>query len=211
MRKPAAALLLLAVIATNTDAGEIICCQDPTSGRRTCGDSLPAQCRGQSYRVLDSNGNLLREVGPPLTPEQKAQKELEAKQRKEQEAAEKEQRRKDQALLDTYASPKDIDLAQQKAETDLNNAIAGATAQIDVARAKLKKLEGEAEFYKKKTLPGELAKQIDAVKHEITVQQDLLDVKKRDFETVRNKYDGDRKRYNELTGGRVATGQPRPR
>lgn len=210
MRKPAAALLLLAAIAADAGAGEILCCQDPASGRRACGDTLPAQCRGQSYRVLDSNGNLLREVGPPLTPEQKAQKVLEAKQRKEQEEADREQRRKDQALLDTYASPKDIDLAQQKAETDLNNAIAGATAQIDVARAKLKKLDGEAEFYKKKTLPAELAKQIDTVKHEIAVQQDLLDIKKRDFDTVRTKYDSERKRYYELTG-RASGGQPRPR
>lgn len=209
MRKPAAALLLLAAIAADAGAGEILCCQDPASGRRACGDTLPAQCRGQSYRVLDSNGNLLREVGPPLTPEQKAQKVLEAKQRKEQEEADREQRRKDQALLDTYASPKDIDLAQQKAETDLNNAIAGATAQIDVARAKLKKLDGEAEFYKKKTLPAELAKQIDTVKHEIAVQQDLLDIKKRDFDTVRTKYDGERKRYYELTG-RAPGSQPRP-
>lgn len=210
MPRLTAALLLLLASAPAL-AGEILCCQEPGSGRRVCGDTLPQQCRGQSYRVLDGNGNLLREVGPPLTPEQKAQKALEAQQRKELEAAEREQRRKDQALLDTYATPQDIDLAQKKAEADLNNAITGATAQIDIANGKLKKLDGEAEFYKKKTMPAELAKQIEAIRHEISVQQDLVDAKKRDFDTVRKKYDGDRKRYFELTGGRAAGGQPRPR
>jgi len=195
-----APLLLLALNGTAHGAGEFYCCQDPNSGRRICGDSLPEQCRGRAYRVLDSGGNVIKEVGTPLTPEEKAERLLEQKRQKQLEEASREQRRKDQALLDTYATPEDIDFAQRKAEADVNVAIKATEDRISAARTKRKKFEDEAEFYKKKTMPAELSKELRALDHEIRVQQDLLDVKKREFETIKAKYDADRKRYFELTG-----------
>lgn len=198
MSKRLAPILLLALLAPSAQA-DFYCCQDPVSGRRVCGDSLPEQCRGRAYRLLDSGGNVIREVGPPLTPEQKAEKLLEDRRRKQLEEASREQRRRDQALLDTYALPQDIDLAQRKAEADVNLAIKATEERIEAARTKRKKFEDEAEFYKKKTLPPELAKNLAALDHEIRLQQELLDLKKREFDTIKTKYDADRKRYYELT------------
>lgn len=195
-----ASLLLAALAGSTQAAGEFYCCQDPNSGRRVCGDSLPEQCRGRAYRVLDSGGNVIKEVGTPLTPEEKAERLLEQRRQKQLEEASREQRRKDQALLDTYATPEDIDFAQHKAEADVNVAIKATEDRISAARTKRKKFEDEAEFYKKKTMPAELSKELRALDHEIRVQQDLLDVKKREFETIKAKYDADRKRYFELTG-----------
>jgi hypothetical protein len=102
-------------------------------------------------------------------------------------------------LLDTYTTPEDIDLAQKKAEADLNAAILAALARIEEARSKRKKYENEAEFYAKKTLPPELSKELRALEHEIRLQQELVDIKRRDFEAIKAKYDADRKRYFELT------------
>jgi hypothetical protein len=192
---------LLLLTASVCQAGEFYCCQD-SNGRRVCGDTLPEQCRNHAYRVLDSAGNITREVGPPLSAEEKAQLAIENQRKKLQEAAAREQHRKDQALLDTYATPQDIDLSQRKAENDVNFAIAASQAKINEANAKRRKLLDEAEFYKKKGLPPELAKNLRTVEYEIKVEQELLDVKKRDFETIRAKYDADRQRYQELTGRR---------
>lgn len=200
-------LLLLLLAPGAKAAGEFYCCQDPTSGRRICGDSLPTQCRGQAYRILDSGGNLVREVGPPLTLEQKAEQALEARRRKQMVEDARELRRKDQALLDTYATPQDIDLAQGKAERDVNMAIRNAEASIEASHAKRQKYEAEAEFYKKTTMPAQLQKEMRAIDHEIKVQQELIDVKKRELEAIRSKYDTDRKRYFELTG-RAPDGTP---
>ena len=195
-------LLLLALSATTAfAAGELYCCPDPASGRRICGDSLPDQCRGRSYRILDSSGNVIKEVGPPLTAEQKAEQALEALRKKQLEDAAREQRYRDQALLDTYATPKDIDMAQSKAEADVNLAIQETQSKINEAQAKRKKFEAEAEFYKKKAMPAELAKELRTLDHEIKTQQELLDVKKREFDTIKAKYDADRKRYYEVTKG----------
>jgi len=193
-------LILLALAANPAfAAGELYCCPDPASGRRICADSLPEQCRGRAYRVLDNNGNVIKEVGPPLTPEQKAEQVLETRRKKQLEDTAREQRYRDQALLDTYATPQDIDLAQSKAESDVNLAIQDTQTSINEARSKRKKFEAEAEFYKKKTMPAELAKELRTLEHEIKLQQELLDVKKREFDTIKAKYDADRKRYYEVT------------
>lgn len=199
MSKYIVSTLLLVSLGAAQAAGEFYCCQDPSSGRRVCGDTLPEQCRGRAYRVLDSNGNIAKEVGAPLTPEQKAEQILENKRRKQLEDSSREQRRRDQALLDTYATPEDIDLAQQKAEADVNFAILATIARIDTARTKRKKFEDEAEFYKKKAMPAQLEQDLRALDHEIKLQQDLLAIKKRDYDAIKSKYDADRRRYFELT------------
>jgi len=197
-------LAAMALPATAQQGNKLYCCD----GGRICADSLPAQCRGKAFRILDEKGNVIKEVGPPLTPEQKAQLVLEEKQRKEAEEKLKEQRRKDQALLDTYATPQDIDLAQGKAESDVNLAIRGAEERIAAARKQRKKFEEEAEFYKKQALPAEVAKGLRDADHEIKTQQELLDVKKGDAATIKAKYDADRKRYAELTGRTTAPTKP---
>jgi hypothetical protein len=208
MRKIFFTPLLLISLNSVQAAGEFYCCHDQSSGRRVCGDVLPEQCRGHAYRVLDSGGNIVKEVGAPLTPEQKAEQVLENQRRKQLENASREQRRRDQALLDTYAMPEDIDLAQRKAEADVNLAILATIGRIDEARTKRKKLEDEAEFYKKKALPPDLDRDLRALDHEIKLQQELLDIKKRDFDSIKAKYDADRKRYFELTR-RPAAAPPR--
>ena len=193
--------LLLLLLATSAQAGgELYCCQDG-NGRRMCSDMLPDQCRGRPYKVLDSGGNVIKEVGPPLTAEERAMQAADNQRKKQLEEAAREQQRKDQALLDTYASPQDIDLSQRKAEADVNLAIAATQATIGTAMAKRKKLLDEAEFYRKKGLPPELDKNLRAVEHELKVEQELLDVKRHDFDLIRAKYDADRRRYQELTSG----------
>jgi hypothetical protein len=199
MRKTALPLLVLLAVGSAQAASEFYCCQDPANGRRVCGDTLPEQCRGRAYRILDSGGNIVKEVGAPLTPEQKAELILENKRRKQLEDAGREQRRRDQALLDTYTTAEDIDLAQKKAEADVNLAIQATNERIATAQKKRKKFADEAEFYKKKALPPELEKDLRAIDHEIRLQQELIALKQKEFDTIKAKYDADRKRYFELT------------
>lgn len=210
MRRLLVASLLLISLGSAQAAGEFYCCHDPNTGRRVCSDTLPEQCRGRAYRVLDSAGNIAKEVGAALTPEQKAEQLVENRRRKQLEDASREQRRRDQALLDTYAMPEDIDLAQRKAEADVNLAILATISRIDQARTKRKKFEDEAEFYKKKALPLDLERDLHALDHEIRLQQELLDIKKREFDVIKAKYDADRKRYFELTRRPPQAAAPAP-
>lgn len=200
MPKYQASLLLLALVTNGVFAGgEFYCCVDPGNGRRVCSDTLPNQCRGRAYQVFDSGGNLTKDVGPPLTAEQKAELALAAQRQKQLDDAAREQRLRDQALLETYATEEDIDLAQSKAEADVMLAIKDTQARINEAKAKRQKAQSEAEFYKKKAMPSELAKDLRTVENEIKIQQELLSVKQREFDAIKTKYDTDRKRYYEVT------------
>ncbi len=178
-------------------AGTFYCCPD-ANGRRTCGDTLPDVCRGKAYRIIDGAGNVIKDVSAPLTPEQKAEAALLEKQRQEQDALAREQRRKDQALLDTYSSVKDIDVSQQQAETDLQRAIDTANAQIDVIKEQRKKFERESEFYKKGSMPAEISKGLREADYNIKLLEETREIKRRDYQTVKAKYDSDRKRYLEI-------------
>lgn len=192
--------LLLLSSLSGQGATTFFCCPDPASGRRTCGDTLPEVCRGKAYKVIGADGAVIKEVGPPLTTEQKNEAAALAKRKQEQEDVLREQRRRDQALLDTYSSVKDIDVAQQQAEADLQHAIISANAQIDVIREQRKKFEREAEFYKKKTIPADVAKGLREADYSIKLLEETREVKRRDFQTIKNKYDSDRRRYLEITG-----------
>lgn len=175
----------------------IYCCQD-TSGKKACGDILPASCVGRAYRVLGPGGRIIKEVDAPLTPEQQAQRTAEEERRKEAEAAAKEKRRLDEALLQTYGSAADIDIARQRAEADNLATIKSAEAKIAEAKKQRKKLDQEAEFYRKKTLPPELAKSLKENEAEIQAQQSLIDQRTREVDAIRTRYDDDKRRYIEL-------------
>jgi hypothetical protein len=200
MLKQRLSLLALTLATSGVFAGgEFYCCTDPGNGRRVCSDTLPSQCRGRAYQVFDSGGNLTKDVGPPLTAEQKAELALEARRQKQLDDIAREQRLRDQALLETYAMPEDIDLAQSKAEADVMLAIQDTQARIGEAKAKRQRALSEAEFYKKKTMPSELTKELRTVENEIKIQQELLSVKQKEFDAIKAKYDADRKRYYEVT------------
>jgi len=196
------ALLLLALGAPASAATEYYCCTDPGNGRRICGDTLPAQCRGRAYRIFDKAGNPLRDVAAAMTAEEKAAAAVAAKREKRLEEERLERRRMDAALLSTYATPEDIDMAQDKAENDANLTIRDATEKIVELQKRQGKLVAEAEFYKRAQLPPALASDLHTVNHEIRLQQELIELKRKDLANIRAKYDSDRQRYYELTGRR---------
>lgn len=184
--------------APSTQGGGMMCCTD-AEGRRACGSSLPPQCAGRAYKVYNSQGMVVKEVGPPLTPAEKAAKAEAELQQKVAEAAAKEQKRKDIALKETYTSVEDIDRMQARTEADAKTAIAAAEFKIDEARKRRKKFENEAEFYKNRPLPPAISKGLRDEDVEIKSQTELIDAKKRDLELIRSKYEEDRRRYTELS------------
>lgn len=194
-------LVLVLLAASTAQGANLLCCQDQ-NGRRACSDSLPEQCRGRPYKVLDGAGNVIKEVGPPLTAEQKAQAEAEARRKKEQEAAQQEQRRKDQALLATYSSLQDIESARSRSEADVQEAIKQAESRIAALRQKRKKFENEAEFYRNKAVPPEVAKGLRDIDSAVKAESSIVDAKKAEFQIIRAKYDDDKRRYLELSGSR---------
>jgi hypothetical protein len=178
-------------------AGNFYCCVD-ANGKQVCGDLLPQACYGRAYRELGPNGQTLRNIEAPLTAEQRAARSAEEAQRKVEEEILREKHRKDQALLNTYGSEKDIEFMRMRAQTDVQKSISAAETKIAEIRTQRKVFENEAEFYKKKKLPPEVQKGLRDADYEIKVQEYLIESKKKELDLIRIKYDEDLRRYQEI-------------
>ena len=204
IKRPVLALLLVFMSALQPGpggsalaAGKLFCCND-NNGKQVCGDILPHECYGRAYRELGDSGRTVRTVDAPLTAEQRAQRAAEEEKRKAEETALREQQRKDQALLNTYGTEQDIEAMRLRAEEDVKKSIKAAEVKIAEIRAQRKKLENEAEFYKKKHLPPEIQKGLRDTDTEIKAQESIIEAKKLELDAIRVKYDEDKRRFIEL-------------
>lgn len=190
--------VLLGICGSASAAANLYCCLD-AGGKQVCGDILPQACYGRAYREVGATGRTTRTVEAPLSAEQRAQRAAEEARRQADEAVLRERQRQDQALLNTYGSEKDIEMMRARALDEVQKSILAAQAKIVELRAKHKKFENEAEFYKKKPLPVDVQKGLRDVDAEIKAQEQLIESKQREIETIRAKYDDDRRRYLELS------------
>lgn len=189
----------LALVASEASAaGRFFCCNDD-QGRQVCGDILPPVCVGRAYREIGEGGTTARRVEAPLTAEQRARRDAEEKRHREEEAALRDQRRRDQALLDTYSSERDIEMLRTRAENEVRQSIRDAETKIEEARLRRQKYENEAEFYRKKALPAEVEMGLRDADLEISAFLSIIESKKRELATIREKYDEDLRRYREVS------------
>lgn len=182
-------------------AATIYCCNDER-GKQVCGDILPPACVGRAYREISAGGMTMRQVEAPLTAEQRAARAAEERRKREEAEAAREQHRLDQALLQTYGTEADIDLMRQRAEADVLASIKAAMTKIDEAKQRRKKFEDEAEFYKKRTLPPEVQKGLKDADFEVEAQENLIAAKQKEMDTIKAKYDEDKRRYLDLKRSR---------
>jgi hypothetical protein len=173
-------------------------------GKTYVGSTLPPQCAGQSLEQMNKQGMVVKRTDAMLSPEQRAAKEASERATKEKAAEEarkeKEEARKNKALLSTYGSEKDIEVARARALKDNEAAVMQTQeriAQIEKAGVKLRK---ELEFYTGKNKPpAKVTQDIQNNDIDLKAQQDLLTAKKKEVEVINSKYDEDKRRYLELT------------
>ncbi len=164
-------------------------------------DKMPTEAAGRASEELNRQGTVVRRTEAPMTAEQRAEQERERKRRIEEEAVAREQKRKDMALLNTYSTERDIDEARARALKSNEDAIRDAERKLGEAQKRAEKLKGEAEFYAKKPMPKQLQQDMQVNDLEIRTQGELVEAKKREVTAINARYDEDKRRYLELTGG----------
>lgn len=150
-------------------------------GKKYYGQSVPPQCAGAIVEELGPSGTVVKRIDPQANADARAKKEADEAERKKQEALAREQGRRDQALLATYGSEKDVEDMRSRALED-NQRLSG---QIE---AKLGTLRERA------------AKGDAGADNELKMQESLLETKKKEAQAINARYDEDRKRYLQLTG-----------
>jgi hypothetical protein len=181
-------------------------------GRRYYGSTIPPQCQGEPVEALSAQGTPLFRIDPPLTAEQRAAKEAEEQKaaaaeqaKRDAEAAARVQARRDQALLQTYASEQDIEMVRQRAIRDNQVAMSQVQARIAQLRQRQERLQKEGAKYKDAAeVPEKFQQDVRAVAYDLSLQEQLLASREREAAAINAKYDEEKRKYHELTRGAQA-------
>lgn len=189
-------LLMLALPAPAQAQTRTYCCND-AGGRRTCGDTLPQICYDRAYVEL-LGGRVVRSVEAPLTPEQRVRRDAELRASRDRLAREAEARRRDQVLLDSYASVSELDRRRDRELGNLEGEIRASRAResdLVTLNARLEKQKPASG-----TVPRTLSENLSINASELEAIRQVIASKQREAEQIRARFDADRKRYLELTG-----------
>jgi len=174
------------------------------------GDTPPSGCASVVMYEVAPGGKVLRKIDPSPTPEQLKTRLEEQARTREAERTAAEQKRKDVALLSTYSTEKEIDVARDRNIEPIRMRIKSAKERIAAVEKRQNDVANEMEFYKSGKKGGRnenvkppqslLADQERAEKERLSLQKSIADAE-REIETIRARYEADRKRYAELKGG----------
>ena len=179
-------IVFLWVACSPVWAGDTIKCCIDDNGARRCSDLLPRICHGRAYQILDSSGNILQRVAPPLSKEERSQKESEDQTRRQQKLQAYEQKRKDRALLETYPTLQDLENARDDTLFDLNEEIRAAEEGIKLAESRRKGVKPDSPIFKQQ-------------ESQIRTLNEVITARRREYEQVKVRFAEDRNRYIELS------------
>ena len=200
--------LLLALALSAPAAHAAFRCVDE-KGRTHVGDTPPPGCANVVMYEVTRAGIVIRKIEPSLTEDQvKARLEAEEKARIAEKAA-AEQKRKDSALLASYANEKEFDVARDRNIEPLKQRIAQSEQRSKEIDKRVKQVKEEMEFYtagKKKgdkgkdqaaPMAAELERLDEEKKH---LARNVVDSNK-EIAEIRAKFDADKQRWVALKKG----------
>lgn len=161
-------------------------------------DKMPPEMINKGATVLDKQGRTVKKVDPALTAEQRAAKEAE-EERQRQAARERDVvERRNRALLQSYTSEEEIDLAKSRALATLDSQIQSAEGYIVLLQKRKKEAEAKKAQLGDKPMPDLLARELTTVDIELAKQTAMVERKKQEKVVIAARYDNDRQRWREL-------------
>lgn len=191
--------------------GKIVCWKDAAGKVVGCGDKVPPEYLGSGTRELDKQGNV-RKTGE--SAQETAKRQAQEKEIAEAKVIENrrlmEQKRKDDALLNTFTNVKEIDLKRDRELQALNNFLTQQGAALKGANERLAEAKKRAETFDKdkKPLPPVVKEDLSRAEREKSrVEGEIAANEKAKNDTV-DKYAEYRRRFMELKGIAPVTDEP---
>ena len=163
-------------------------------------DTLPVRDSGRGNDVLSKDGQVIKHHDSEA--QKKAQETAAAAARAQHEAELKKQRR-DQALLATYTTPQEIDLARDRALDNYRLIIKSTQLRLDQVNANLAELQGRAASFARanKPVPPYLSAELARAQSEQASLATSIQQNQQAMAQTRAQYAADKARFIELTGG----------
>jgi len=163
------------------------------------GDSVPAEYAGKERSVLNGQGVEVGHVDRMKTPAELAQQAQEARL-----AQQRSQR--DQTLLSTYVSAKDIEALRDERLAQIEGQVQASSTYIESLATRLGVLQERATQFKPystdanaRRMPDELAEDLVRTANETRNQREGLDAKRKEQADMRVQFEADIQRFRELT------------
>lgn len=200
---PALALLCCAVMspgAAQAAITGIYTCTTP-DGRKLTSDRIIPECAAREQRVLNSDGSLKAVVPPLMSPEERAEQEIQDRKRSAERVAQADAQRRDRNLMTRYPNEAAHRKVRDAALDDINKAMRISQNRLKELAQDRVPLINEQEFYKGKPLPPKLKQQLDANDAAAEAQRVLIENQKVELVRITALYDVELARLRQLWGG----------
>lgn len=170
-------------------------------GKKYYGSAIPMQCAGRLVEVLNSSGMVVKRIDPEQEErDRQAKLAKEGKAPTQQTPQERDEERRNRALLATYTSVKDVEDARARALSDNAQQAGRFEQRIKELQQRKARYAKEMDTYKKDgKASATIEDNIKNVELEIAAQESLLQQKKGEIPSINAKYDEDVRRYRSLT------------
>ena len=170
-------------------------------------DTLPPEAVDKESVQLNKQGVPVKKTDKALTPEQRRAIEQDAQRQKQLARQQEEVSRRDRALMSSYTSESEIDLARNRSLQTINNVVQSTLAYSDQLTKRRAEVEAKKEEMKGKAVVSVLDRELESIDAELARQAELIAQKKRETEVIVAKYDADKQRWRELVAAKGESGK----
>jgi hypothetical protein len=193
--------------SAEAQSGKIVCWKDKSGKVIGCGDKVPPEFQSSATKELDSRGVTRRQTESTEEVNRRREKEQEfAKTKVEDDRKALDQKRQDTALIETYASEKEIDAKRDRDLQVLDLQIEQLEGAVKNATHRYNDVKGRADSLEKnkKPLPAQLKDELSRVTAEKARFEQSIVNKNKEKEELRIRYAEHRKRFTELRSQQTA-------
>jgi len=158
-------------------------------------DKIPPEAVNKGNVEINKQGVAVKRTDPAPTAEQRRAREQE-EMRQQQLAREREEiDRRDRALLATYTTESEIDLARNRALSTIDAQVQGASKYTTLLTKRKVELDAKKSALGDKPVPMVLERELANIDSELQKQEALITAKKKEIVVVNARYDLDKKRW----------------
>ena len=167
-------------------------------------DKMPPEAVDRGNVELSKQGVPIKKVDPSLTPEQRRAKEQEEERKRAVAKQQEDTARRDRALLASYTSENEIDLARQRALNAIESVMRSSAAYVESINKRKAEVQERIATFKDRPVPPVLERERDSLNEELDRQNEVMAIKRNEASAVNARYDADKARWREITAARAA-------
>ena len=161
-------------------------------------DKMPPDAVDKASVEMNKDGIAVKRTEPAPTPEQRRAKALEEERLKATARERETVDRRDRALMQSYTTEDEIDLARNRALGTIETQMTSAQAYSQQLAKRRDELQAKRKTFGTKPVPAAIDTELESIADELSKQAALIAERKRDSAVITARYDQDKQRWREL-------------